>query len=106
VRSKIRGSAARPRLSVFRSLRHIYVQLIDDDSGITLGAVSTCSARFKEQYGKPAGTVEAAAALGKILGEMARRLGIEKVVFDRNGYRYHGRVKALAEAARQSGLKF
>ncbi len=106
MRSKIRGTAVRPRLTVFRSLCHMYIQLIDDDSGMTLGAVSTCSPRFKDKYQKPAGTVEAAGVLGTIVGEMARELGINEVIIDRNGYRYHGRVKAMAEAARKAGLKF
>jgi large subunit ribosomal protein L18 len=106
VRGKVRGTATRPRLSVFRSLRHVCAQFIDDEREVTLGAVSTSSPRFRERYRKSPGTVEAAGVLGEMVGDLARGLGIKEVVFDRGGYQYHGRVKALAEAARKSGLKF
>ena len=106
VRKKVLGTAARPRLSVFRSLRQLYVQYIDDERSITLGAVSTASPRFKEKYQKSTGTVEASGVLGEMAGELALALGIKEVVFDRNGYRYHGRIKALAEAVRKRGIKF
>lgn len=105
VRKTMRGTATTPRLSVFRSLAHIYAQLIDDVSGRTLCAVSTRSAdvRGALKYG---GNKAAAAAVGKAIGEKARNLGIERVCFDRGGCKYHGRVKALADAAREAGLKF
>ncbi|MGO0122790.1 50S ribosomal protein L18 [Desulfothermobacter acidiphilus] len=103
VRKKIHGTAERPRLSVFRSLKHIYVQIIDDDRGVTLAAASTLSPELR---GKVSGGVEAAAAVGKLLAEKATARGISRVVFDRAGYKYHGRVKALAEALREGGLEF
>lgn len=101
VRSKITGSAERPRLSVFRSNNHIYAQLIDDLSGTTLAAASslTLSADGKAP-------VEVGKEVGQALAEKAKAAGIETAVFDRNGYRYHGRVRALAEGAREGGLQF
>ncbi|HNU81122.1 MAG TPA: 50S ribosomal protein L18 [bacterium] len=101
VRAKISGTASRPRLNVFRSNRGLYLQLIDDVSGRTLA-----SAHVRELKDKKLKKVEAAAALGKILAEKARALGIKEAVFDRSSYRYHGRVKAVAEAAREQGLVF
>jgi large subunit ribosomal protein L18 len=101
VREKIRGSASRPRLAVFRSLTHIYAQLIDDEAGATLVAASSVSAKEIK-----ASKSERAKAVGTTLGERAKAKGIEEAVFDRGGYRYHGRVKALADAARSAGLKF
>jgi len=106
VRKKVAGTAARPRLRIFRSLKHTYVQFVDDDRGRTLGAVSTRSGAFREAYAGSTGTVEAARALGEMAGEMAASLGITQVVFDRSGYRYHGRVKAVADGARSRNLKF
>jgi large subunit ribosomal protein L18 len=103
VRSKIVGTAERPRLSVFRSSKHIYAQLIDDLSGATLGAVST---RNKEVGAKYGGNIKAAKAVGAKLAELAKSRGIAQVAFDRGHYRYHGRIKALADAAREGGLKF
>ncbi len=105
VRKKIGGTPARPRLAVSRSNRNIYAQIIDDMAGRTLCAVGT---RSKEVGGDvtAGGNVKAAVAIGKALGEKARELGIETVAFDRRGCKYHGRVKALAEAAREAGLKF
>src|ERR671934_2657958 len=100
VREKIRGSADRPRLAVFRSITHIYAQLIDDNAGKTLVAASSVGADAK---GKKA---ERAKAVGTMLGERAKAKGIGEVVFDRGGYRYHGRVKALGDAARGAGLRF
>jgi len=105
-RQTIKGTAARPRLCVFRSLKHLYVQFIDDDSGRSLGAVSTRKGSFREAFPGSAGNIKAAAALGKLAGELAKELKIETVVFDRGGYQYHGRVKALAEAVRAAGIKF
>ena len=101
VREKIRGSAARPRLAVFRSLTHIYAQLVDDDAGRTLAAASSKEA--KDAKGK---RIDSAKTVGTLLGDRAKQKGVTEVVFDRGGYRYHGRVKALAEAARAGGLAF
>lgn len=103
-RQKIAGTAARPRLSVFRSLRHMAAQFIDDQAGKTLLAVSTLGGDFpKDTYG---GNAKAAEALGKLAAEKAKAAGIVEVVFDRGGRKYHGRVKAFAEAARKGGLVF
>ena len=103
-RQKVTGTAERPRLAVYRSLRNISVQFIDDVAGHTLLSVSTQSADFpKDTYG---GNVKAAEALGELLAKQAKEKGIETVVFDRGGRKYHGRVKALADAARKGGLKF
>lgn len=105
VRKRVDGTVGRPRLAVARSARAIAAQIIDDLTGRTLCAASSRSAGLKGQlpYG---GNVKAAAAVGKLLGEKARQLGIEQVCFDRRGRKYHGRIKALAEAAREAGLKF
>ena len=103
IRKKIEGTTERPRMSVFRSLRHIAVQIIDDAKGATLVAASTCEKDFR---GQKNGNCEAAKAVGSLIAERAKAKGIEKVVFDRNGSLYHGRVKALAEAAREHGLQF
>ncbi len=105
VRKKIFGSAARPRLSVFRSPRNIYTQLVDDESGRTVLTVSSLSPGLKGTV-KYGGNMEAAGLVGKALAEKCREKGIEQVVFDRGSYLYHGRVKALAEGAREGGLKF
>ncbi|ACX52603.1 MULTISPECIES: 50S ribosomal protein L18 [Ammonifex] len=104
VRKKIHGTAERPRLNVFRSLKHIYAQIIDDDRGVTLVSASSLSPELRGKIN--GGNVEGAAAVGRLLAEKARAKGITKVVFDRAGYKYHGRVKALAEAAREGGLEF
>ena len=101
VREKIRGSGERPRLAVFRSNSHIYAQLIDDDAGKTLVAASSVDA--KDAKGNKS---ERAKAVGSMLGERAKQKGIAAVVFDRGGYRYHGRIKALGDAARSAGLRF
>jgi large subunit ribosomal protein L18 len=93
----------RPRLSVYRSLKHIYAQVIDDAAGRTLAAAST---KDKDYSGVKGGNVEAAGLVGKQIAERAIKAGVENVIFDRGGYIYHGRVKALAEAAREAGLKF
>ena len=105
IRRRIRGSAERPRLVVFRSLNHIYGQLIDDDSGRTLAAVDSRSADFRGKA-KSGGNVAAAKIVGELVAQKAKASGIGQVVFDRGGYQYHGRVKALAEAARAAGLAF
>lgn len=102
IRRKLAGAADRPRLAVFRSLNHIYAQVIDDQQGRTLAAAATTE---KDLRGK-GGNVEGAKLIGKTVAERAKDKGITKVVFDRGGYLYHGRVKALAEAARQAGLEF
>ncbi|GHU87054.1 50S ribosomal protein L18 [Clostridia bacterium] len=102
VRGKIKGTAGRPRLNVFRSLTNIYAQIIDDVSGKTLVAASSLDKGFE---GK-GGNAEAAAKVGKLLAEKAVKAGISDVIFDRGGYLYHGRVKALADGAREGGLKF
>ena len=103
VRRKISGTAERPRLCVFRSLKHIYAQIIDDEKGVTLVAASTLSPEIRGSYG---GNVAAAKRVGALIASKALEAGIRRVVFDRGGYAYHGRVKALAEAAREGGLEF
>ena len=105
VRKKIHGSVERPRLCIFRSSKHIYAQIIEDATGATLAAASTMS---KDVSGglKYGGNVEAAKAVGKAIAEKALAKDIKQVVFDRNGFLYHGRVKALADAAREAGLTF
>lgn len=105
LRNKISGTAGRPRLNVFRSLQHIYAQVIDDTAGTTLVSASTLDKEIKEKlsYG---GNIEAAGEVGRLVAKRALEKGIDTVVFDRGGYIYHGRVKALAEGAREGGLKF
>ena len=105
VRKKVRGSAARPRLAVFRSLNHIYAQLIDDDAGHTMVAASTLDADLKNKSQDKQKSSQAE-LVGELIGKKALDAGITEVVFDRGGYRYHGRVKNLAESARKTGLKF
>ncbi len=105
IRRKIRGSAARPRLAVFRSHKHIYVQAIDDERGRTLVHCSTLERVVRERAPRT-GSVEAARVVGELVAQRLKAAGIETAVFDRGGYRYHGRVQALAEAARAAGLKF
>jgi len=105
VRKKVNGTSTRPRLAVSRSHRHISAQIIDDTVGRTLCAVSTNTKELRAQVGY-GGNRKAAEVAGKMLGERARQLGIEQVALDRRGLRYHGRIKALAEAARAAGLKF
>lgn len=101
----MRGSDARPRLSVYRSNNHIYVQVISDESGKTLAAASTLDPELRGKVQRP-GTVEGAKEVGTLIARHCLARGIEQVVFDRNGFLYHGRVRALAEAAREAGLKF
>ncbi|CAJ1004475.1 MULTISPECIES: 50S ribosomal protein L18 [Bacillales] len=103
IRKRVVGSAARPRLNVFRSSKHIYAQLIDDVAGHTLAAASSLD---KELGLKNGANVEAAAAVGALIAKRAKEKGLTEVVFDRGGYIYHGRIKALAEAAREAGLQF
>lgn len=105
VRQRVRGTPERPRLSVFRSDKHLYAQIVDDSRGQTLVSASSLDKQVRAQlrYG---GNVAAAKVVGKVLGERARQAGITQVAFDRGGYRYHGRVQALATAAREAGLDF
>jgi len=102
IRRKLRGTAERPRLAVFRSVAHIYAQVIDDSAGSTLVSASTVDKGGKTN----GGNVAAAKAIGKLVAERAKEKGIQRVVFDRGGYQYHGRIKALADAARTAGLEF
>ena len=103
VRTRVAGTAERPRLVVFRSLKHIYAQLVNDDQGVTLLGVSDASEGVDTTT---AGKVNRAKATGKLLAEKAKAAGVTQVVFDRAGYRYHGRVQAVAEGAREGGLEF
>lgn len=106
IRKKITGTMERPRLSVRRSLNHMYAQIIDDAAGRTLVALSTLSPEIKDKSKKDSGNVKGSALLGTAIAEACKKAGVKKVVFDRAGYLYHGRVKALAEAARKGGLEF
>ena len=103
IRGKIEGSTEKPRLSIFRSNKQIYAQIIDDSKGVTL---VSCSSRIKDVSSQALSKTEVSEKVGKMLAERAKEHGIEHVVFDRGGYKYHGRVKALAEGAREGGLKF
>lgn len=105
VRKRVFGSPGRPRLNVFRSLRHIYAQIIDDSNGRTLASASTLDAELREAV-DGSGKLGAAQAVGQLVATRAIQKGIKRVVFDRAGYKYHGRVKALADAAREAGLEF
>ena len=105
VRYKLSGTAERPRLNVSRSINHIYAQLIDDNAGHTLAAASTVEADMKSSL-KSGGNVEAAKTVGKLIAERGKAAGIAAVVFDRGGYKYHGRIQALADGAREGGLEF
>ncbi len=106
VRKKVRGISEKPRLCVFRSSRHIYAQIIDDSTGRTLAGTSSLSKELGSKIGKNAGNKEGAAVVGAAVAAAALKKEIKKVVFDRNGFLYHGRVKVLAEAARKNGLEF
>ena len=106
IRKKIVGTKDRPRLSVCRSTNHLYAQIIDDTAGKTLVQLSTVSKEMKNKDSKIGGNVKGAALLGTALAEKCKKEGVTKVVFDRAGYLYHGRIKALAEAARKGGLSF
>jgi large subunit ribosomal protein L18 len=101
IREKVSGTAERPRLAVFRSLNHIYAQVIDDQSGVTLASASSLQLKLKT-----GGNVASAKEIGKAIAERAIEKGIKQVVFDRGGFLYHGRIKALADAAREAGLEF
>jgi large subunit ribosomal protein L18 len=106
VRKKIRGTSERPRLMVFRSSKNIYAQIIDDNASNTLVAASSVSKDIRSKISGERGNKKGASAIGKFIAERALENGIKKVIFDRNGFVYHGRVKALAEAARENGLEF
>ena len=110
VRKKVQGTPTRPRLSVFKSAKHIYAQLIDDVRGHTLTAASSLGSSFRERVQSvekaSGGNISGAKVVGELIAEQARAKGITQVVFDRNGFLYHGRVKALAEGAREAGLQF
>ena len=103
IRRKIRGEASRPRLCVFRSQKHIYAQVVDDLQGLTLAAAGSTE---KEFPGKKGATMTSAKEVGKLVAQRAQEKGIRQVAFDRGGYQYHGRIKALADAAREAGLQF
>jgi large subunit ribosomal protein L18 len=105
IRQVVRGAQERPRLAVYKSGRHIYAQVIDDGSGSTLAHASTLDPGLRKE-GKAGANRDAAGRVGTLVAERAKKAGVSKVVFDRGGYRYHGRVKALAEAARSGGLEF
>ena len=101
IRQKLSGTAERPRLNVYRSLSHIYAQVIDDSQGVTIASASTLASKIAA-----GGNIDAAKEVGKLVAEKAIEKGVKKVVFDRGGYLYHGRIKALADAAREAGLEF
>jgi large subunit ribosomal protein L18 len=105
VRNKINGTTQRPRLSVFRSSKHIYAQLIDDVLGVTVASASTLDKELAGQVSN-GGNIEAARKIGELIANRAKAKGVEQIVFDRGGYLYHGRIQALADAAREAGLEF
>lgn len=105
VRKKIQGTAERPRLNVYRSSKHIYAQLIDDVAGVTLVSASTIDKGLSSEIGN-GGNVESARKVGELIAKRAQEKGVKNVVFDRGGYLYHGRIQALADAAREAGLEF
>lgn len=105
IRKKIQGTPERPRLNVFRSLNNIYAQVVDDSTSATLASASTIDKDLKATV-KSGGNIASAKLVGELIAKRAKEKGIEKVVFDRGGYQYHGRVKSLAEAAREAGLEF
>ncbi len=106
IRKKVKGTEERPRISVFRSIKHIYAQAVDDTKGVVLGSASTLDKAVLARLGTVKGNVREAREVGLEIAKRLLQKGIQKVVFDRNGYRYHGRVKALAEGAREGGLVF
>ncbi len=105
VRSKVAGTAEKPRLSVFKSSKHIYAQIISDDEGLTLASASTKSKDLQDQIAGKTG-VEKAEIIGAVIAEKAKEAGVKTIVFDRNGYKFHGKLKAIADAARKGGLEF
>jgi large subunit ribosomal protein L18 len=108
IRKRVQGTEARPRLTVFRSVGHMYVQVVDDMTGRTIASASTVEPAVKGGLAKPAtgGNVDGAKAIGRTIAERLIEKGVKRVVFDRNGFLYHGRVKAVADAAREAGLEF
>ncbi len=106
VRKNVRGTGDRPRLCVFRSSRHIYAQIIDDDKGVTLIDASSLSKELRARIGNKGGCKEGAAIIGNVIAERAKEKGISRVVFDRNGFLYHGRIRSLSDGAREAGLDF
>ncbi|MBV9072378.1 MAG: 50S ribosomal protein L18 [Acidobacteria bacterium] len=106
IRKKLQGSDERPRLNVYRSLNHIYAQVIDDAKGLTIASASTASGKKETRKKRTGGNVASAKDVGKMIAQRAQEKGVKKVLFDRGGYLYHGRIKALAEAAREAGLEF
>ncbi len=106
IRKKISGDAQRPRLCVFRSARHIYAQAVDDDTGQTLAAASTRDKAVRDGLKSSPGNKESAGKVGQVIAQRLVELGVQRVVFDRGGHRFHGRIKALAESAREAGLEF
>lgn len=106
VRKNVKGNSEKPRLCVFRSTQHIYAQIIDDSEGRTLAEASSLSDDLRAKIGKDGGNKKGAAVVGSTIGKLALSKGVRKVAFDRNGFLYHGRVKALSDAARESGLEF
>ncbi len=106
IRSKLTGTTERPRVSVFRSAKHIYAQAIDDSNGKTLASVSSLSQAVKKEIKGNGGNKEAAQKLGELFGKELKEKGIESILFDRNGYLYHGRVQSLADGIREAGIKF
>ena len=106
IRKRVHGAEARPRLTVFRSVTHMYVQVVDDMNGRTIAAASSVEPDLKGTLGKGGGNVAGAQAVGKVIAARLLEKGVKRVVFDRNGFLYHGRVKAVADAAREAGLEF
>ena len=106
VRKRVQGSAERPRLAIYKSLRYIYAQVIDDVRGVTLAQANSADPAVREAVGNSTAGKEAAKRVGELVAQRAKEKGVEKVVFDRGGYIYHGRVQMLAEAAREKGLQF
>jgi large subunit ribosomal protein L18 len=106
VRKKIRGTSERPRLNVFRSTKHMYAQLIDDQNGVTLAAASTLSKEIGSENAEDSSKKAMAKQVGKLIAGLAKEKGITEIVFDRNGFLYHGRIEAVADGAREGGLKF
>jgi large subunit ribosomal protein L18 len=106
VRTRVRGSSERPRLSIYKSLRYIYAQVIDDERGTTVAQANSSDPEIRQQLTKSTSSKEAAKLVGEVVAARAKAKGVEKVVFDRGGYVYHGNVKAVAEAARDKGLQF
>ena len=106
IRKKISGTAERPRLAVFKSLKQIYAQIIDDNNGVTILSASSLSTEISDEIKKAKSKIDKSKVVGKLLADKAKAKGIESVVFDRSGYRYHGRIQAIADGAREGGLKF